>query len=500
MNRLNVSITGLETGQGGRYVPSVAEGIITLMLVAIGVAAFGLAVRFLPVMHHVEEPELVAGEGRDVARAARPRSPRGARRRRSDTPRSVARRLRPWRRLAVRMGLGLGLGRRGDPVARRPAQPRPPARAARGPRGALGRPHGRASSTAPPTTGCSATTPTACGGSSRTSAPRRASTASASTTRRAASACPPLRGRGGHARRQALGRVHRLPRRAAAEGRPRARGPHPHAPRAGRRARPRHHHARSTTRRRAPPATSTRRRSACWASSTCGCRWPRPTPRCAPPSARCSTASSRPAWPCCCSASCCCGRSCCGRCKRLRARDGARRRRRPRRARAGRARGDEMGELARSWNDMTGDLQRAREELEGSNRTLGAARAGEDARSSSRRTTRWWSSRRWPRSASWPRSWRTRSTTRSPASAPTRGCCGASSRRRRGAPPRAEQATETDRILEMVDGEAGRCGDIVRNLLAFSRAVGRALRRGGPRRRSSSAAGCCSTTRPRCSA
>jgi len=60
VNRLNVSITGLEGAQGGRYAPSFAEGIVTLMLVGIGVAAFGLAVRFLPVMGEVEEPELVA--------------------------------------------------------------------------------------------------------------------------------------------------------------------------------------------------------------------------------------------------------------------------------------------------------------------------------------------------------------------------------------------------------------------------------------------------------
>jgi Ni/Fe-hydrogenase subunit HybB-like protein len=60
VNRINVSITGLEGTQGARYSPSLAEGIITMMLVAIGVAAFALAVRFLPVMHHVEEPELVA--------------------------------------------------------------------------------------------------------------------------------------------------------------------------------------------------------------------------------------------------------------------------------------------------------------------------------------------------------------------------------------------------------------------------------------------------------
>jgi len=39
-------------------------------------------------------------------------------------------------------------------------------------------------------------------------------------------------------------------------------------------------------------------------------------------------------------------------------------------------------------------------------------------------------------------------------------------------PPTSEQAAETDRILQMVDGEAGRCGDIVRNLLAFSRQSG----------------------------
>ena len=59
VNRINVSITGLEGFQGARYAPSPAEGIITVMLVAIGVAVFALAVRFLPVMHHVEQPDLV---------------------------------------------------------------------------------------------------------------------------------------------------------------------------------------------------------------------------------------------------------------------------------------------------------------------------------------------------------------------------------------------------------------------------------------------------------
>jgi Ni/Fe-hydrogenase subunit HybB-like protein len=56
-NRLNVSITALEGAQGGHYVPTIAEGIVTVMLVAIGVAAFGLAVRFLPVMPQLQEPQ-----------------------------------------------------------------------------------------------------------------------------------------------------------------------------------------------------------------------------------------------------------------------------------------------------------------------------------------------------------------------------------------------------------------------------------------------------------
>jgi Ni/Fe-hydrogenase subunit HybB-like protein len=60
VNRVNVSLTGFESAQGGHYVPTIAEGIITLMLVGIGFAAFALAVRFLPVMPPVEQPELRA--------------------------------------------------------------------------------------------------------------------------------------------------------------------------------------------------------------------------------------------------------------------------------------------------------------------------------------------------------------------------------------------------------------------------------------------------------
>jgi Ni/Fe-hydrogenase subunit HybB-like protein len=60
VNRLNVSITGLEGAQGGHYVPTIAEGIISLMLVGFGVTVFTLAVRFLPIMEKVEPPELEA--------------------------------------------------------------------------------------------------------------------------------------------------------------------------------------------------------------------------------------------------------------------------------------------------------------------------------------------------------------------------------------------------------------------------------------------------------
>ena len=48
-NRLNVAVTAFEAAQGERYVPAWSELAVTLMLVAIGFAAFGLAVRHLAV-------------------------------------------------------------------------------------------------------------------------------------------------------------------------------------------------------------------------------------------------------------------------------------------------------------------------------------------------------------------------------------------------------------------------------------------------------------------
>ena len=58
-HRLNVSVTGLESAAGMRYVPAWAEVAISMLLVAVGFAAFGLAVRYLPVYpdeEHAAQP------------------------------------------------------------------------------------------------------------------------------------------------------------------------------------------------------------------------------------------------------------------------------------------------------------------------------------------------------------------------------------------------------------------------------------------------------------
>ncbi|HSP97118.1 MAG TPA: Ni/Fe-hydrogenase cytochrome b subunit [Candidatus Dormibacteraeota bacterium] len=49
INRLNVSVTGMESAAGVRYVPSWMEITVSLGLVAIGFTLFALAVRYLPV-------------------------------------------------------------------------------------------------------------------------------------------------------------------------------------------------------------------------------------------------------------------------------------------------------------------------------------------------------------------------------------------------------------------------------------------------------------------
>ena len=77
-NRLNVAITGLEGTRGQSYMPSLPEVMITLMLVSIGFALFGLAVKYLPVFPEgpghrpepVEEPAAAPSFGRPLTAAA----------------------------------------------------------------------------------------------------------------------------------------------------------------------------------------------------------------------------------------------------------------------------------------------------------------------------------------------------------------------------------------------------------------------------------------------
>lgn len=57
VNRLNTAITGFEVVEGYTYVPSWGEVSVTLMLISIGVVAFNLAGRYLPVFAEEEECE-----------------------------------------------------------------------------------------------------------------------------------------------------------------------------------------------------------------------------------------------------------------------------------------------------------------------------------------------------------------------------------------------------------------------------------------------------------
>lgn len=70
VNRLNVSVTGLEGALGGHYVPAAGEVIVTLMLVAAGFGLFALAVKHLPVFGPRESPRLVEGGRRPVPAGA----------------------------------------------------------------------------------------------------------------------------------------------------------------------------------------------------------------------------------------------------------------------------------------------------------------------------------------------------------------------------------------------------------------------------------------------
>ena len=63
LNRMNVSVTGLETAQGGHYMPSWSEVMVTLMLVGIGIASFTVAVKYFNVYPAEHRPAAVIRRG-----------------------------------------------------------------------------------------------------------------------------------------------------------------------------------------------------------------------------------------------------------------------------------------------------------------------------------------------------------------------------------------------------------------------------------------------------
>jgi Ni/Fe-hydrogenase subunit HybB-like protein len=61
INRLNVATVGMEASSGVRYVPAWPEVAITVSIVAVGIAAFGLAAKYLPIFAHAEGAHGAAG-------------------------------------------------------------------------------------------------------------------------------------------------------------------------------------------------------------------------------------------------------------------------------------------------------------------------------------------------------------------------------------------------------------------------------------------------------
>lgn len=55
LNRMNVGITGMEASIRSGYFPAWTEVAVTMMIVALGFAAYGLAARYLPLFEHAKE-------------------------------------------------------------------------------------------------------------------------------------------------------------------------------------------------------------------------------------------------------------------------------------------------------------------------------------------------------------------------------------------------------------------------------------------------------------
>jgi Ni/Fe-hydrogenase subunit HybB-like protein len=56
LNRMNITLTGLEGWAGVSYFPSWMELAVTFSIVAFGFVVFALAAKYLPIFKHEEHP------------------------------------------------------------------------------------------------------------------------------------------------------------------------------------------------------------------------------------------------------------------------------------------------------------------------------------------------------------------------------------------------------------------------------------------------------------
>ena len=71
-NRLNVSITGMESAAGMHYIPKWTEIAVTGAIIAAGFALFGLAVKYLPIFPAEKAPAVAEVETIVAARGIGP--------------------------------------------------------------------------------------------------------------------------------------------------------------------------------------------------------------------------------------------------------------------------------------------------------------------------------------------------------------------------------------------------------------------------------------------